>query len=189
MLLLGVLQAQAAGDVSFGSFDLLETQVLTSTATTVTFSGLSTYASDYQHLQLRYNGRGTTTQNAPVLRFNGVTSFTSYRGHLLQGDGSSVTSASLQDANRLGMQISSIGKSTDPANQFGGAVVDILDPFETTKNTTIRSLGGTSYLLQFFSGVYLSTDALTSMTLSFFAEGGTYAIGSRFSLYGVKGSA
>jgi hypothetical protein len=186
MLLLGVVQAQAAGDVSFGSYDLLATEILTTTATTITFSGLSTYAADYQHLQLRYIARGTTAQNAPVLRFNGVTSFSSYRGHLLQGDGSSVSSAALQNSDRQGMQISTIAKSTDAANEFGGAVLDILDPFETTKNTTIRSLGGTSYLLQFFSGVYLSTDALTSLTMSFFAEAGTYGIGSRFSLYGLR---
>jgi hypothetical protein len=73
------------------------------------------------------------------------------------------------------------------ANQYGAMVIDILDPFETTKNTVIRALGGfASSEISLNSGVWLNTAALTSLTFSKYGENGGYETGSRFSLYGIK---
>jgi hypothetical protein len=192
MLLLGVVQAQAAAPVSAGSYDLLATTILTSTQATVTLSGLSTYATDYQHLQIRVSAQSSTSQVTPIIRFNGDTAFANYRQHFLQGNGSSVSSGANQDSNRQGIQLPSmfLQNTTPAANQFGAMVIDILDPFSTSKNTTVRAIGGNSGdQISLVSGVYLTTNALTSATFSKFAESGGYAIGSRFSLYGLKGSA
>ena len=55
MLLLGVLaaQAEAAAPAGVAAYDLLETEILTGSQASVTFSSLGDYASDYQHLQVR----------------------------------------------------------------------------------------------------------------------------------------
>lgn len=178
-------RSMSAGAVPSSEYLIQTYEVGATSLPLITFDNLAQWSGVYKHLQLVYIGRGTTTQGAPVLRFNADTNYLNYANHILQGNGSSVTSASLQSTFRQGMQISSIAPSGDPANAFGGGVVDILDPFETTKNTTIRSLGGTSSIVQFFSGVWLNTAAVSSITLSFFGESGGYATGSRFSLYGV----
>lgn len=185
MLLLGVLQAQAAGQAA-GSFDLLETQVLASSAASVTFSSLSTYAADYQHLQIRAV-IGATAANARLwMRLNGTTS--GYAWHMLRGNGSSVSSEgpTSQPAIRL---INNIGTTS---NAYGAAIIDLLDAFDTAKNKTVRSLGGGATganEINLNSGSSFSTSALDSVT---FGLGETtisqqnLATGSRFSLYGIK---
>ena len=172
--------APATGDV--GSYDLLQSEVLTGSAASVTFSSLSAYAADYQHLQLRIVSRmgGTGGAKSNLLRFNGV-STSSYYSHFLLGNGSNVSSFAGSGTNIfLG-----IGGNLATSNRFGAAVVDILDAFETTKNKVTRSLGGEAASeLTLISGLWNSTSTVTSITL--LPETADYQIGSRFSLYGVK---
>jgi hypothetical protein len=119
------------------------------------------------------------------LRFNADTG-SNYATHRLIGNGSAVSSsaATSQTFSQGGANVSNSGAT----NSFAASVLDILDPFETTKNTTIRSLGGTpdsaSIQISFYSGVYLNTAAVTSIVL--FPNIGNYVSGSRFSLYGIK---
>jgi hypothetical protein len=74
-------------------------------------------------------------------------------------------------------------------NNSSATVCDILDPFSTTKNTTIRSLSGhpvgTSTRIALYSGAWNNTASITSITL--LAEGTNYAATTRLSLYGIKG--
>jgi len=192
MLLLGVLAAQAEGAVAAaGSYDLLETEILTGSQASVTFSSLnSTYGADYQHLQLRMAVRTDRADTGDALRinFNGVTT-SSYAWHYLLGTGSVVLSGSgTSQTHILGGATTA---STNIANTFAGDVMDILDPFETTKNTTIRSLSGhaaTTQQIRLASGFYNSTDAIDSITLDQNA-GSNFLTGCRFSLYGLKASA
>ena len=185
MLLLGVLQAQAAGQVAAGSFDLLETQVLTSSAASVTFSSLSTYAADYQHLQIRAVSRMSfsNAERSLVMRFNADTA-SSYNNHGYFGSGSSVSSYYLPDTY---ISIGSFAAANATANAFGAGVIDVLDAFETTKNTTVRSLAGTPTTPQISlrSGLWRNTAALTSITL--LDPTSNLVTGSRFSLYGIRG--
>jgi hypothetical protein len=77
--------------------------------------------------------------------------------------------------------------NSNTANIFGSAVIDILDPFSTTKNTTTRSLGGhnsSTARLYLGSGAYYSTAAVTSITVG--PNSGSILAGSRFSLYGIR---
>ena len=188
MLLLGVIQAQAAGQAA-GSFDLLETQVLSSSAASVTFAGLSTYAADYQHLQIRYALRTTRSNNLDgvTMTVNGDTAG-NYSYHRLFGDGSSVTSDAATSSSFMYLSLTSDASST--AGAFGVGVTDILDPFETTKYTTFRTLGGVSIptnpYVSLMSGSWRNTNALTSITFDQ-TTGPSFAIGSRFSLYGIRG--
>jgi hypothetical protein len=180
----------AASGVSAGSFDLLETQTLTGSASSVTFSSLSVYASTYQHLQLRVLVRSNNAQvwEETKLTFNGNSS--GYRSHILAGTGSSVFST-WTDATDTYMKpwAFAVGANAT-ANTFGAAVIDILDPFETTKNKTIRTLGGRvpsngETRIALSSGLWANTAAVTSITIAPEA-GSSWSQYSRFSLYGIK---
>ena len=182
MLLLGVLaaQAEAAAPAAAGSYDLLETEILTGTQASVTFSSSnSTYGADYQHLQLRMTLRATTSNNINF-QFNGDTG-SNYKSHFLYGDGSSAGSGYYPTNTKL-----YLGNTSNTTNVFSGVVVDILDPFETTKNTTTRALyGDTSVnVVQLLSGAWFNTAALTSILIT--QDSGSYTTGSRFSLYGLR---
>ena len=188
MLLLGVLaaQAEAAGPAVDSDYDLLETEILTGTQASVTFSSLnSTYGADYQHLQIRALARNSTTTGAMVFRFNSD-SGSNYASHYLFGDGSTVYSGGNASQTSITQYVTS--KSTEAANAFAPSVWDILDPFETTKNTTTRSLGGT-WLPEVIlgSGFWNNTAALTDIEIS--VPSGNFVTGCRFSLYGLKASA
>jgi hypothetical protein len=186
---LGFFAVAGAGAVSAGSFDLLETQVLGSSAASVTFSSLSTYASTYKHLQVRATLRSTRAATGEVfaMRFNADTG-SNYSWHLLQGNGSAVVSdaGTSTDLMRAGLGVGSSGTS----NVFGGAVIEILDAFETTKYKQIRSFTGQASNTNFLnlqSGSWRNTNALTSITL-LPAFGSDLAQYCRFSLYGIKGA-
>ena len=175
MLLLGVIQAQASGAAPAlaGSFDLLQSEVLTGTQASVTFSSLGDYAGVYQHLQIRAVASGT---GVLAMRFNGVTSAGSYKDHRLYGFSGSVGSDTI-NTDRI-----YIGRGGEQSPM----VIDILDPFETTKNTTVRTLNGDlsgTPIVQLISGVYLATTAVSSITL---LNQGSWTSLSRFSLYGWK---
>jgi hypothetical protein len=111
-----------------------------------------------------------------------------YSAHRLQGNGSTVTSAATTSSTsmRLGFTI----RDGRTANVFSAGVLDILDPFETTKNTTVRSLDGYAaaggFNLILASGLFISTDSVTSIKI--LTDSDSIKAGSRFSLYGLKAS-
>ncbi len=171
-----------------GSFDLLETQLITSTTASLTFSSLSSYASTYQHLQIRYSGRtdrsGIGTTADLRMRFNGDTG-SNYNAHVLGGNGSVVESSYYSSSTIDYIGIWWIEGSTSPANSYGAGVIDILDAFETTKNKTIRNIAGNSGRVAMTSGAWTNTQAISSIYLAPNTSG-SFVSGSRFSLYGLK---
>jgi hypothetical protein len=186
---LGIFSAAGAGGVAFASdYDLIETVILTSNVASMTFSGLSTYSSTYKHFQIRGAVRATlaATSESFGLRFNGDSS-TAYTQHGLVGTGTSVVSFSASPATQNIANPGQITAANATANSFSGFVLDVLDPYSTTKNTTFRCLlGSTGYNnIALDSGVYLNTAAISSISL--LAGNQNLAIGSRFSLYGIKG--
>ena len=183
-ILLGILNAQAEA-AAVGDYDLLETEILTSSQSSVSFTGLSSYT-DYKHLQLRVVARVTesTSIRQQIMRFNGD-SGANYSQHILLGDGSSVASGSGTD--RTSGLAFYIDGGASPTGAFGAGVIDILDAYSTTKYKTTRSLGGQtgSPILNLGSNSWRNTAALTSIEI-FTESSNTYAAGSRFSLYGIK---
>jgi len=169
-----------------GGYFLLETTTLTSSASSVSFTGLGSYT-DYKHLQIRMITR-TSTGNAGDgidMIFNSDTS-SSYAEHRLQRSGSSVASSA--NTSQSAMIVAYTAGDGTTADAFGGCVLDILDFSSTSKNTTVRSLSGDSAHggLLFSSGLYFKTDAITSIELT--DEGSdNFVSGSRFSLYGISG--
>ena len=182
---LGVLAVAGAGAGATGSFDLLETTLISTNTASVTFSNLNNY-SDYKHLQIRMTLRSNTSTDVGYLRFNSNTG-NNYSNHDLVGNGSGVFSAAW--TSQSGMWIRFAG-SDDPANAFSSTVVDVLDFGNASKNTTVRQLNGWiatgagSNFIYLMSGAWLNTNAVTSMTLSNLDS--SFVSGSRFSLYGIK---
>ena len=176
-------QSMLAG-IELNKFHHLETVRLGSSVASVEFTNLGQY-SDYQHLQIRAvarSTRGSSTADFAKITFNSDT--TGYARHALYGNGSSVLSFGLTDI--AGTPDFPAASST--ANAFGAFVVDILDPFETTKNTTMRVFGGSASSpsqIMLESSLWIDTAAVNSMKFESGNSAG-FVAGSRFSLYGLK---
>jgi len=180
---LGILAASGAGVA--GTYELLETTVLTSSASSVSFTGLGAYT-EYKHLQIRMVAQNSgSSPDSIIATFNSDTA-NNYATHRLFGTGSSVISDDF--INRANI-FCGLSNDPNPTDAFGASVLDILDFSSTSKNTTTRALYGTSEptspQIALTSGLYNSTNAITSIE---FANGGgtNFATGSRFSLYGIK---
>ena len=187
LVLLGILNSQAAAVGGAGAYDLLETQVLATSASSVTFTGLGAYT-DYQHLQLRYVVRSdrVSTVDVAIMRFNSDTG-SNYAWHFLRGDGSLVESVAgtSQTYARIGLT----SASTSTANEFSADVLDILDFSSASKNTTSRDFSGQTGNANVFltSSLWNDTSAVTQIDI--LPQNGTnWVSGSRFSLYGIKGA-
>ena len=179
----GILSAAGIGS----NYELIETQVLGSTAASVTFSSLASYSSLYKHLQIRFvagNTNALTDMDNVRVRFNGD-SGNNYAHHRLWRNASTVSSyaATSQSGALAGL----VGRGS--ATIFAANIVDILDAYSSTKNTTIRVLTGgysaSQQLIGLNSGLWINTASITSIELSNFSD--SFRIGSRFSLYGIKG--
>jgi hypothetical protein len=142
-------------------------------------------SSAYTHLQIRGINRNETANNTFRLRFNSD-SGSNYSRHYLFGDGSTAQAAAGASQTSIGAGI--IATSSNGANIFSGFVIDILDYANTSKYKTMRSLGGYdangSGNIGLFSGVWLNTAAITSITL--LSDSGDQNQYSSFALYGIK---
>ena len=187
-MLLGILNSQAAGGGAAPAFDLLETTTLTSSASSVTFSGLGAY-SDYKHLQIRSITQQTgTAGNAPyAIRFNGDTG-TNYAYHDINGDGANPYSDSSSGDDLIRFTYGS--QSQEVADAFAPQIWDLLDFSSSSKNKTTRGLAGREFAnanntrITFGSGLWRNTDPVTSINI--FPQESNWAAKSRFSLYGSK---
>lgn len=180
-----------AGASVAGSYDLLETQVLGSNQTSVTFSNLaSTYASTYKHLQFRIVTRTLRTGTDDALQVTFNSSGNTGASHQMWGNGSTVSSqAPTNEVQQIASY--SLPAANSAANNFGAVIVDVLDPFDTNKNTTMRALAGKTGdtpVVSLSSLAWYNTAAVT--TIKFDTRNGNFgfAANSRFSLYGIKGA-
>lgn len=170
------------------AFHHLETVRLGGNASSVEFTNLARY-SDYQHLQIRWASRSSSSTGGVVLaQLNGDTA-ANYSTHYLVGvPGTGVVSGAVTSTSNMYAGQQEISSAASGA--FGAGVIDILDPYETSKNTTLRGLAGATagQRIILTSGNWRNTNAITSITL-FADSGGIFIAGSRFSLYGIKARA
>lgn len=180
---LGIL-ASSGGAIAASSYELIETTILGSTSTSITFN-VSGLGSTYKHLQIRFAARGNRSDTSEPLymRLNSDTS-TNYSWHSLQANGSTVSSDASGSFSY--MRVGELSSANASANIFAGGVVDIVDAFSTSKKKTIRGLGGPSDFICLRSGAWYSTAAVTSITLIPWS-GTSFTAASRFSIYGIKG--
>ena len=183
--LIGIIASSGGGETN--SYESIATvDVGAGGASTVTFSSIP---STYQHLQIRGIARDSAASSEGNVRlyFNADTSTSNYRFHSLIGNGASTSS---QDGgNQLPLIMTTTG-NTATANCFGAGVMDVLDYASTNKNKTTRTLTGWDTngdgRIMLRSGVWFSTSAVTSITLST-SSGSNLAQYSSFALYGIKG--
>jgi hypothetical protein len=152
---------------------------------TITFSNIP---QTYTHLQIRLLARGTNASTGGDLsiQFNGDTA-SNYTYHQLYGDGSSTAANS--GANQTITYGPTFTGANAPANVFGVGITDLLDYANTNKFKTIRTLSGQDQngvngFVNFRSGLWRSTSAISSMVLV--AAGGNFVQHSQLSLYGIK---
>jgi hypothetical protein len=186
-MLLGILNSQAAGGGG-AAYDLLETTTLTSSASSVTFSGLGSY-SDYAHLQVRAVTR-TETYGSVWIRFNSD-SGSNYSYHALQGNSSTVSSFAGVNNSFIALPNVSVGGIEDAnSSVFGAVVIDILDFSSSAKNKTVRGLGGKATsgytAVSLLGGAWYDAAAVTAIELYY--SDTSFVTGTRFSLYGIKGA-
>lgn len=181
---LGILSQGGGGGSA--AFELIETQILASTTTAVTFSSIP---SIYKHLQIRITARNTTgASNRPItLRINGDTG-SNYAYHYIRGNGSSGSAAFSN--SQTSMIIANSPGATETANIFAVALVDILDYTNTNKTKSVRSLSGryaSDGGIDHTGGHWNSTSAITSIEIADRMVSSSLATGTRISLYGIGG--
>ena len=185
---LGIFSAAGAGGAAAEpAYELISSTILGSNTPSVTFSSLGTYSSTYKHLQVRIVTRTVRTEinDSVISRFNGDTG-SNYSWHRLIGNGTSVTSSA--GTSQTYILNDATAGNTFTTNAFFAGVIDILDPYSTTKNTTTRTLigGAGSYnAIQLNSGVWRNTASVTSFALEPL-NSANWLAGSRFSLYGIR---
>jgi hypothetical protein len=186
---LGIFSAAGAGGGAASDYELIETQILASATPSITFSSLGTYSSTYKHLQIRTTMRSSRTGfdgDLMGIRLNGDTG-NNYSSHILYGSGSIV--GSFPNTSVSGMYITYPTAASSTANVFMGGVFDLLDPYSTTKNKTMRMAtanGAGTVLVSLQSALWQSTASLTSLTF-YSVTSSNFVAGTRISLYGIKG--
>jgi hypothetical protein len=183
----GILSAAGVQPVGpSGAYELISTTTLGTATASVTFSSLGDYSSTYKHLQIRSVGKTTVSGDGAeslVLRFN-ADSGSNYVRHFMQTNSSTRSSGAVTGSSYAYGGI----LATNSISAFGVNVCDVLDAYSTTKNKTTRTFYGSASALSILglgSSAWLNTASITSMTLS--STGGNLNVGTRISLYGIKG--
>lgn len=194
MPILGIMASAMSANLwqPEGAYDSLATVTLSASTASITFAGIP---SGYKHLQVRgimRNDVAITGMGDLRVRFNSDAG-SNYSYHLLYGDGTSATAgaATSQTYGRLARNVTPC--ANNGANIFGAFVADILDYGNTSKNKTIRSLGGennntataAAQSISFTSSAWFSTSAITQIDITDDSSG-NFAQYSSFALYGVK---
>ena len=190
MPILGIMASQITGHLSTNSFESIQTVTVGSGgASSAVFSSIP---STYKHLQIRLTARvtGATTDSNIVAYFNTDTTSGNYPQHVLYGTGSSPAGAgySPSDSN---LAIGRTPGASSTSGMFGVGIADILDYTNTNKNKTVRALSGQdqngSGIVLLNSGLWLSTAAISTITITAQSGNGNLAQYSSFALYGIKG--
>lgn len=179
------LQSGVASAPLISDFESIATITAGSAVPNIQFSDIP---QTYTHLQIRGVARDTLASgmHSILLRFNGD-SGNNYTYHGLIGDGASATSGALSSAAYQYPAL--LPGTSNTANAFSGTVIDILDYRNTNKHKVTRTISGMdsngSGNVGLFSGVWLSTSAITSITL-FPAVSNNFVQNTSFALYGLN---
>jgi hypothetical protein len=170
------------------SYESIQTVSVGTAQSTISFSSIP---ATYTHLQIRGILRNTASGTGSLdlyMRFNSD-STSNYRAYKqIGGDGSSAFAAASGLATVIGPNY--FLKDGSTANVYAVWICDIIDYKNTNKYKVARSLSGQdlngSGHFRFFSGLWRSTSAITSIDLT--VETGTnFQSYSHFALYGIKG--
>lgn len=144
--------------------------------------------STYKHLQIRLMAKFNNGVNYSTLNLrvgNGsIDTTNSYSWHNLYGTGSG--SGGAENGSTTSYMNFYSGNSS---NQFGVAIIDILDYANTSKYKTARNLYGTDTngagIVGLASGLWQKTNAIDTISLLYYA-GGSFSQYTHAALYGIK---
>ena len=168
------------------SMILIQRQVLSSSAASVTFSNIP---QNYKTLRLVASTRTTGTSSGVEnmrIQFNG--SSTGYFDRLVYGNGTSVLSTSNSNTNTGFAFMYANGGSTT-SNTFSNSEM-IISNYTSSSNKvasidSITENNATTAFQALSSNLWQDSSAITSITFTLFTAGIDYAVGSSFSLYGL----
>ena len=162
------------------TYEPISTQTLSSGSTSISFNSI---AGTYTDLVLICNVFGTANYSG-FIRFNSDTS-SNYSSTTFQGNGSTATSGRASSDTSIYIMTKNVG--FDPSYLTTG-IINIQNYANTASYKTILSRSGVVRASQGetceFVGTWRNTAAITSLTI--ISDGGTYASGSTFTLYGIK---
>ena len=173
---------------STSSYESIATVSVGSAQSSIVFSSIP---STYKHLQIRYlarSARTTSTGATMLVQFNSDTG-NNYAYHILYGDGATPTAYNGSTTNVI-RSYSVASSSSSNTQTYGVGVIDILDYGSTSKYKTLRHLGGYdrngSGEINLASGLWQSTSAISTITLTLAEATANYETNSTFALYGIK---
>ena len=163
-------------------------------SSTTTFT-ISNIPQTFSHLQIRgaFNCYNAPSGNSIYISFNGDAG-TNYVAHYLLGSGTAASSGG-SGANSGPMFFANYPTaSTTSTSYFAPVVMDILDYSNPNKNKVYKSFNGYDsntlnvQAIWIFSGMWMNTSPITSITISCAGSGNYFISGSRFDLYGLSTS-
>ena len=162
------------------TYTLISSNVLSSSAASVTFSAIP---ATYTDLVLRASARNTSTTSITRIRLNGIT--TGYSGRSLTGDG---TTASSQTQSTAYLYTGELNISTTTANTFT-SLEFYLPNYLSTANKPVSTIASTennatAATTVAFAGLSSITSAITSLEI--YVAANAFDIGSSFYLYGIS---
>jgi hypothetical protein len=187
MPILGTVASSRLGSPA-GGYVSLATFTCVGAETSVDFTSIN---QSYQHLEIRYVARGGSSgasYNDIFMQMNGVTS-ANYSDMYQGGDGGTLFAG----GGTTGLTRMRAGLQTQnglTAGIFGCGLIRIPNYTSTTSYKIQRaecgwsSTGQTGTLIQFGGGLWVNTNAVTSLSL--IPGDGSWIAGSTFSLYGIK---
>ena len=156
----------------------LQSVVLTSATSSVTFSGID---QSYSDLIFVCNVTGNTGSNGDLsITFNGDTSSGLYSRTVLDGNGTTAVSSRSSNVNFIYLNYNGAINSSNPSNY----IVHLNNYSNTTtyKSVLVRS-GNPSIAVAATVGLWRNTESITSSTITVSTS---FAAGSTFSLYGIS---
>ena len=168
------------------TYTLISSNVLSSSAASVTFSSIPTTFTD---LVLRISARKDGGGNTFKVQFNSDTA-TNYSNTTLTGDSSAASST--RNTSQVYVRAHGANESTFTANTFGSSEIYI-PSYRLSQNKPIGNFGvqesnsATAGVVSMNanSGLWRNTAAITSITINDPASG-NFVSGSSFYLYGIS---
>jgi hypothetical protein len=159
------------------TYDLLASNVLSSNASSVTFSSIP---ATYRDLVLVVTAKITVGTGGASMRFN-ADSGSNYNMVTMEGTGSATQSGSGSGYNALYVNLNNGELYTGPTV----SIIQIMDYSATNKHksTLHRANGLSSTSVGATAGRWASTSAINS--IEYRGSGATFATGSSFYLYGI----
>jgi hypothetical protein len=189
--IIGIYASSASYEAST-SYQSIATQTVTTAG--VTSLSFNSIPQTYTHLQIRASIRSNNAAAYDafyIYNLNNAGGSSQMANHYIYGTGSAVGVGAY--TNQSTAQMGFIPAANTLASNFGGGIVDILDYTNTNKNKTLRGFvgfddngnttGSPFITVSSAYSVQLGTSAVTNLT---FIINNSFAIGSKFALYGVK---